>query len=79
MQAYRALNICEEWGAETGHDQPAMAKLGGANVCLVPSLGSVSTCGGTQRHAGCAHAAVDVSSDGRPGTLDPVHGRMRRL
>jgi hypothetical protein len=49
VQAYQALNICEEWGAETGHDQPAMAKLGGANVCLVPSLGSVSTCGGTHR------------------------------
>lgn len=47
VREYRALGVCEEWGAEIGHDQPAMVNLMGVRVCLVPCLGSVSTCDGT--------------------------------
>ena len=47
LREYRRLGLCDEWGSEFGADQPAMVKLRGARLCLVPSHGSVSTCDAT--------------------------------
>ena len=44
LKEYAKLGICKAWGAEYGQDQPAMVRQKGVNMCLVPCLGSMSTC-----------------------------------